>query len=202
MPLGIYIETPQGRRKSVTLPTNFNLNDFRNIIEKKVGNPELYDYSLGDVIFRTWNEEAFERQRSAIHDGVTVIMQYPPVGPNNPTWRQASPGLCLEGVCLNGQCDAFEHKVIINQGIGKFNVVTNSTITTSKCPACGTSVSPTICAFYQCSWRFVGVKYDDSNKIASSTTTTTTDWQNATNDYHRWEDNLTSWVQLTIETRK
>ena len=107
MPLGIYLETPQGRRKSATLPTHFDLNDFRKLIEKKVGNPEHYDYSLGDIIFRTWNEEAFNRQRSAIHDGITLTIQYPPVGSDSPPWRQASIGLCLEGVCLNVQCDAF-----------------------------------------------------------------------------------------------
>ena len=200
MPLGIYLDTPQGRRKSATLPTNFDLNDFRNLIEKKVGNPELYDYSLGDVIFRTWNEEVFNRQRSAIHDGVTLIIQYPPTGPNSPPWRQASPGLCLEGVCLNPECEAYEHKVIINYGIGKFNIVTNSTVTTSKCSLCSKSIQPTICAFYQCSWRLIGVKHDESNKNSSSSTIT--DRQNATNDYHRWEDSLTSWSQLTIETRK
>jgi hypothetical protein len=200
MPLGFYVETPQGRRKSVTLPTNFNLDDFKNIIEKKVGNPELYDYSLGDVIFRTWDEESFDRQRSAIHDDITLMVQYPPVGPGGPPWRQASSGLCLEGVCLNVQCEAFEHKVIINQGNGKFNIVTNSIIITSKCPLCGASIQPTVCAFYKCSWRVTGVKPDDSNKASLSTKTI--DWQNATHDYHRWEDNLTPWAQLTIETIK
>jgi hypothetical protein len=44
------------------------------------------------------------------------------------------------------------------------------------------------------------VKHNDSNKSSSSSTTT--DWQDATNDYHRLEDSLTSWSQLTIETRK
>jgi hypothetical protein len=193
MPLGIYLDTPQGRRKSATLPTNFDLNDFRNLIEQKVGNPEQYDYSLGDIIFRTWNEEVFNRQRSAIHDGVTVIIQYPPIGP---PWRQASIGLCLEGVCLNVQCDAFEQKVVMNQGLGKFNVVINSKAITSKCPSCGESVLPSTCAFYHCSWQLSGIKHDDSNKNSSLT------WQNATNNYHRWEHSLTSWSQLTIETKK
>jgi len=200
MPLGIYLETPQGRRKSATLPTNFNLDDFRKIIEKKVGNPEHYDYSLGDVIFRTWNEEAFDRQRSAIHDGVTLMIEYPPVGSNGPPWRNASPGLCLEGVCLNPQCEAYEHKVIINRGMGKFTVVNNSIIITAKCPLCSTNVQPTVCAFYQCSWRLTGIKHDESNKASSSSTTI--DWQNAKHDYHRLEDSLTAWSQLTLETRK
>ena len=194
MPLSIYLNTPQGRRKSATLPTHFDLNDFRSLIEKKVGNPEHYDYSLGDVIFRTWNEEVFNRQRSAIHDGITLIIQYPPVGSESPPWRQASTGLCLEGICLNVQCDAFEHKVIMNQSLGKCHAVSNSTITTSKCPLCGTVITPTTCAFYQCSWRVTGVKRDE-------TTTRTIDWQNSSKDYHRWEENFASWMELTIETK-
>jgi hypothetical protein len=199
MPLGIYLDSPKGHTPA-TLPTQFGLTEFRNLIKKKVGNPDHFDYSLGDVIFRTWNEEVFNRQRSAIHDDITLIIRYPPVGPNSPAWRRALPGLCLEGVCLNVDCEAFEHKVIINQGVGKFHVVTNSTVTTSKCPLCMNSVKPVVCAFYQCSWRLTGVKRDDSNK--SSTSIPTTEWENATHDYHRWEDYLTSWFQLTVETRK
>jgi hypothetical protein len=30
----------------------------------------------------------------------------------------------------------------------------------------------------------------------------TTEWQNATDEYHRWTDSFTSWSQLTVETRK
>jgi hypothetical protein len=203
MPLGIYLDTPQGR-KPATLPTHFSLHDFRNLIQKKLGNPEHYDYSLGGVIFRTWNEETFNRQRSAIHDGITLIIQYPPVISDNssddgPSWRRASSGLCFDGVCLNVKCDAFEHKVLMNQGIGQFNIMTNSTVTTLQCPLCGTTVQPTTCAFNRCSWRLIGVKRDDSN-ISSSTITT--DWEDATHDYHRWADSFTSWLQLTIETRK
>jgi hypothetical protein len=204
MPLGIYLDAPQGR-KPATLPTHFSLHDFRNLIQKKVGNPEHYDYSLGGVIFRTWNEEVFNRQRSAIHDGITLIIQYPPVISDNsttdgPIWRRASPGLCLDGVCLNVKCQAFEHKVLINKGIRQFNVVTNSTVITSQCPLCETTVQPTTCMFYQCSWRLIGVKQDNSN--TSSSSSITTEWEHSTQDYQRWADNFTSWSQLTIETRK
>jgi len=204
MPIGLYLDAPQGR-KPATLPTHFSLHDFQNLIQKKVGNPEHYDYSLGGVIFRTWNEEVFNRQRSAIHDGITLMIEYSPVildksSEDGPAWRQASPGLCLDGVCLNAKCQAFEHKVIINQGIGQFNVVTNSTVIPSQCPLCETTVQPTTCAFNRCSWRLIGVKQDNSN--ASSSSNITTEWQDTANEYHRWTDSFTSWSQLTIETRK
>ena len=115
MPLRIYLDAPQGH-KPATLPTHFSLHDFCNLIQKKVGNPEHYDYSLGGVIFRTWNEEVFNRQRSAIHDGITLIIQHSPViirqifNEDGPIWRRASSGLCLDGVCLNVKCQAFRTK--------------------------------------------------------------------------------------------
>jgi len=199
MPLRLYLETTQGRRP-VTLPTHFNLQDFRDLIQKKVGNPEHFNYSLGGVIFRTWNEDVFNRQRSAIRDGVALIIEYSPVinDGNGPAWRHAQPGLCLDGVCLNGKCSAFENKVIINQGLGQFTIINNSTIVTSQCPLCGMSVQPTTCAFNQCSWRIIGTKQQQQQ----SQETITTDWQNSIDEYHRWAENFSSWSQLTVETKK
>ena len=200
MPLGIYLSRPQ-RRTSATLLTNFSLNDFRKIIQKKVGNPDHYDYSLGDVIFRTWSEEVFNRQRSAIHDGVAIIIECPSVGPGSPPWRQPSAGLCLEGVCLDTECQAFEHKVVINQGLGSCRVMTDSTVISGNCPLCGGAVQPTFCAFYQCSWRVSGVRHEGSDATAPSTANST-EWETVADEYYRWPENLSSWSQLTIETRK
>jgi hypothetical protein len=200
MPLGIYLDTPQGR-KPATLPTHFSLPDFRNLIRKKVGNPEHYDYSLGGVIFRTYNEEVFNRERSAIHDGITLLVEYPPVvsdqsSEEGPAWRRASPGLCLDGFCLNVKCPALQHRVIVNQGLGQCNVITNSTVITASCPLCGAVVQPTTCAFNRCSWRIVGIKKDPPSSSI------TTDWQDSKDGYHRWTDDFPSWSQLTIETRQ
>ncbi|CAF1197569.1 unnamed protein product [Adineta ricciae] len=201
MPLGIYLDTPQGR-KPATLPTHFDLHDFQNLIRKKVGNPEHYDYSLGGVIFRTWSEEVFNRQRSAIHDGITLSIEYPPVlldtssSEDGPAWRRASPGLCLEGVCLNVKCPAFEHKVIINQGVGQFSIITDSIVIESHCQLCKSIVQPTTCAFNRCSWRLIGTKQ------GQSLSPVTAEWQDTKDDYHRWTDEFLSWSQLTIETRK
>ena len=197
MPLRIYLDGPQGR-KPVTLPTHYSLYDFQDLIQKKIGNPEHFNYTLGGVIFRTWNEEVFNRQRSALLDGFTIIVEYPPVisdqsSEDGPAWRRAVPGLCLEGVSLNAKCLAFEQKVITNQGIGQCNIITNSTVITAQCPLCHTTVQPTTCGFNRCSWRVMGTKGNDA---------TTTDWQDASNDYHRWTDSFAAWSQLTVETRK
>jgi hypothetical protein len=200
MPLGIYLTSSQGR-KSATLPTHFTLKDFRKLIEKKIGNPEHFDYSLGDVIFRTWNEEVFNRQRSAIHDGVTIIIEYPPIGSNAAAWRQPIAGLCLEGVCLHIDCQAFERKVIINCGTGKFTVIDDSIVVASTCPICHLSVQPTFCAFYRCSWRITGVQQQLEQTSTTPSTTIDEEWHVATDDYHRLSEKFSSWSQLTIETK-
>ena len=206
MPLGLYLDTPQGR-KPVTLPTHFSLHDFRSLVQRKIGNPEHYDYSLGDVIFRTWNEEAFNRQRSAIRDGVTLIIEYPPVvsdasSQTGPTWRHASPGLCLEGVCLNVNCPAFERKVIRNEGLGPCTIVTNSSLKTFLCPSCQSTVEPTVCAFHRCTWRVMGTRKEGQEPNTATLPTISPEWQNATDDYHRWKDSLAVWSQLSVETKK
>lgn len=201
MPLGLYLDTPQGR-KPATLPTHFSLHDFRNLIRKKAGNPEHFDYSLGGVIFRTYNEEVFNRERSAIRDGITLLVQHTPVlaaqsdDDDGPAWRRATPGLCLDGFCLNVKCAALQHRVISSQGLGQFQLVTDSSVATAACPLCGATVQPTTCAFNRCSWRVSGAKRD------APTTNVTTEWQNSADDYHRWADELSAWTQLTIETRQ
>ena len=75
MSLCLYLETTEDRRP-VTLPSHFNLHDFRDTISKEVGYPEHFNYSLGGVIFRTWNEDISKRRRSAIRDGVSLIIEY------------------------------------------------------------------------------------------------------------------------------
>ena len=199
MPLSFYLDSLQGR-KPVTLPTHFSLRDFRHLIEKKLGNPDHYDYSLGDIVFRIWNEEAFNRQRHAIRDGINLIIEYPmvivdPICQTGPNWRCVQSGLCLQGVCLNIQCAAFEQKVIINEGLGQCLIIKNSIMKSLSCPLCQGSIQANTCAFYNCSWRFSGIKHDQQ-------TNQTMDWQNSHNEFHRWKEILTSWKELTIETKK
>ena len=188
MPLRIYLSGPQGR-KPVTLPTHFTLDDFRFIAEKKVGPADHFDYSLGEVIIRTWNEDVFNRQRSAIRDGVTIVAEYPPLGVPG---RQPLPGLCFEGVCLNIQCISFERKVIINRGFGHFNVLQEN----MTCPLCNASVQPIFYAFYQCSWKIDAIRSNTEDKIVLD------GQQTLPNEYRRGSELLSSWSQLIIETKR
>jgi hypothetical protein len=40
-----------------------------------------------------------------------------------PQWRVAMPGLSVEGVCTNRECEAFDRSVIINKHHGTFDLL-------------------------------------------------------------------------------
>jgi len=54
-------------------------------------------------------------------------------------WRIIDQGLNLEGLCQNKYCLAYNNKVWIKKGYGKFNL--NKEVYTSKCPICSKNVT-------------------------------------------------------------
>lgn len=115
-----------------------------------------------------------------------------------PLWRMAPPGLCLEGICGNRDCDAFKQQVIIGIGYGKFDLVNDSDETTMQCPICEQYVEPKTCGFNNCWWRFEGKKSEHGKAPKACKS----DWQGADDAYHYFEDannNMVNWRQLIIE---
>ena len=115
---------------------------------------------------------------------------------NAPHWRIVSPGLCLEGLCRNKECDAFSHYVIMNMGknvcydIGLPNDKT-------KCPICWKYVKPITCAFNDCKFRYVGIKNTPNGleRVKS-------DWKECDNNYYRFdpvEHGTADWSRLVLE---
>ena len=51
-----------------------------------------------------------------------------------PKWREASPGLCVEGICNNISCAAYEKMVIHNVGMKSFDLLLDCD--SCKCPMC------------------------------------------------------------------
>ena len=78
--------------------------------------------------------------------------------PKAPDWRVAGEGLNLEGVCKNRACKAYQEMVVMPQGLGVFDLITDCDATSCKCPCCGKFVQPTTCAFSDCMWKWVGLK--------------------------------------------
>ena len=117
-----------------------------------------------------------------------------------PPWRVAWPGLCLEGVCKNGKCEAHEQMVIANLGITEFSLNTEKK-KFSKCPRCQEYFKPVTCAFNRCEWKYHGqIENDDDDEPKE----VATDWTKADHAYHRFDDdptNTLSWLELIFEVR-
>ncbi|CAN0401678.1 unnamed protein product, partial [Hapterophycus canaliculatus] len=64
---------------------------------------------------------------------------------------------------------------------------------TVPCPMCRKGVEPKTCAFYQCVWRYVGMK-EGTPKSSS--------WAKVTEKYHRFsEKKAVKWDHLLIQAR-
>lgn len=121
-----------------------------------------------------------------------------------PRWRIASPGLCLEGTCVNDQCEAHNQRVVIRIGYKRFDLIVGADESTSICPVCRKYVDPETCAFNNCWWKYEGVRQDvvgkgiPPKKYAS-------DWQHADNAYYYFDQKTSGvvlWRQLIIEVVK
>ncbi|CAF1400838.1 unnamed protein product [Didymodactylos carnosus] len=122
-------------------------------------------------------------------------------------WRWLTkPGLCLKGKCSNSSCEAHNQMVIMNMGICVFNVITDVSEGTIKCPVCDTFVHPLTCAFYNCEWRWDGLKKSDMIN-EPPLKVNKTEYASVTNEYHlfdikgKGEAAMVNWLQLIIHTR-
>jgi hypothetical protein len=92
-----------------------------------------------------------------------------------PDWRTVAPGVCMEGKCMNANCDAFERMVIETLGFGEFSC--NRQI---RCPACDTLCPAVTTGFFQCHWSFAGQKADGTVHEAEP--------QRIDQEYHRFNE--------------
>ncbi|ORY38413.1 hypothetical protein BCR33DRAFT_769215 [Rhizoclosmatium globosum] len=119
-----------------------------------------------------------------------------------PKWRVAGYGLNVEGICKNVECVAYCEHVISPQGVGMFDIHVNAK--ESCCPMCRHTVTPAECGFYNCEYRFAGLKIDFwSNKV----TKFNSEWAVASlvdNYVHfsKTRNGVATWGSLVIETRR
>ncbi|CAF1158323.1 unnamed protein product [Adineta ricciae] len=117
-----------------------------------------------------------------------------------PVWRVVRPGLCLEGYCQNVNCTAYNHQVIINIGLVKFDLNLQKAAL-SKCPQCQKYVNPITCAFNRCRWKYHGQLELNKNEVPSSVKT---NWKTADDAYYRFDSDTeepVTWLQLIFEAR-
>jgi ubiquitin len=80
-----------------------------------------------------------------------------------PKWRYVTEsGLCLEGKCENKMCEAYNNWVIINRGVGTYDIVYDQH--NNQCPICYKYVKTEKCAFTDCQYSYVGVMLQEGGK--------------------------------------
>jgi len=75
-----------------------------------------------------------------------------------PDWRVVTgSGFCIEGRCQNKDCVAYNQYVIVNKGIGVFDLIFDDH--RNPCPMCQQYVKSEKCAFTDCRYTFSGIKF-------------------------------------------
>ncbi|ORY38401.1 hypothetical protein BCR33DRAFT_682469 [Rhizoclosmatium globosum] len=118
-----------------------------------------------------------------------------------PEWRLAGYGLNVEGVCENETCEAYQCQVISPQGFGVFDIQVDEN--KSRCPQCYGSVTPAECGFYDCEYRFAGMKFD---AVTNQITKFSSDWAVARKKdnyvyFSASNNGVATWGTLVIQTR-
>eukprot|EP00735_Rhodelphis_limneticus_P012160 TRINITY_DN5362_c0_g1::TRINITY_DN5362_c0_g1_i1::g.24154::m.24154 TRINITY_DN5362_c0_g1::TRINITY_DN5362_c0_g1_i1::g.24154 ORF type:complete len:480 (-),score=30.47,sp/Q3E7K8/UBQ12_ARATH/46.00/6e-16,sp/Q3E7K8/UBQ12_ARATH/46.05/8e-14,sp/Q3E7K8/UBQ12_ARATH/42.00/3e-13,ubiquitin/PF00240.18/9.7e+03,ubiquitin/PF00240.18/4e-09,ubiquitin/PF00240.18/4.1e+03,zf-RING_2/PF13639.1/1.6e+02,zf-RING_2/PF13639.1/5.8e-08,Rad60-SLD/PF11976.3/1.1e+02,Rad60-SLD/PF11976.3/3.6e-05,zf-rbx1/PF12678.2/1.3e+03,zf-rbx1/PF126 len=131
-----------------------------------------------------------------------------------PAWRIVTPGLNIEGKCNNSSCKAFRNTVICQIGMGDIDIILDTERV--RCPCCRQNVTPVTCGFYDCYYRYNGIKIltgDNERSLWSTSARTSSirkrvtahsDWLHAQDKdytYYNPQDSTTDWVHLVISTQ-
>lgn len=178
-------ELPEGETVVTTLVYESPIQ--RSLIVCSGGNGHI-NYGNGVVEFTNFAPENLQR-REWNKSGST------------PKWRIASPGLCVEGKCVNEECKAKGNMVIINMGFCSFTLPDD--VYKCKCPLCSTHIQPVTCAFNNCRWKWAGRKLE----LHNAPTHHREEWQIADDAYHQFKPKGDSggtaqWLKLAIFTEK
>ncbi|KAH9128242.1 hypothetical protein AeMF1_001567 [Aphanomyces euteiches] len=110
------------------------------------------------------------------------------------TWSSICYGLNIEGKCTNEECDAHGKQVVVQHNFEAFNLSTHKVV----CPLCLSPFTPITCGFYQCKWRFEGVRYGSGMHMSSQ-------WTEASNrKYHLFDASkgkTVQWLSLVVSVR-
>ncbi|CAF0733765.1 unnamed protein product [Adineta steineri] len=118
-----------------------------------------------------------------------------------PRWRRARHGLCLEGLCTNNTCEAYNSTVIMPVGYKKVDMLDDSLDKITKCPVCKEHVTPITCGFNNCWWKYDGVQSCRNGPSKQCPG----DWRQADDAYYRfneYQDETITWKKLTLQAAK
>lgn len=121
-------------------------------------------------------------------------------GKNAKKWNIITKGLNIEGECTNSNCEAYNHKVDCQIGLGDFNLLDN--ILKIKCPMCSHNIEIGTCSFVECQYQIEGIlslsgKTKDLKPIE-------TEWIRVEKDYDYYDpikSGTVTWLKLVIHTK-
>jgi len=115
-------------------------------------------------------------------------------------WNEITKGLNIEGECTNSNCEAYNHKVDCQIGLGDFNLLDN--ILKIKCPMCRKIIDPETCSFDKCQYQIEGI-LSSSGEIKDSEEIKT-EWIRVEKDYDYYDPRKSKnvcWFKLVIHTK-
>ena len=118
-------------------------------------------------------------------------------GKNALKWNKIIEGLNVDGICKNEKCEAYNHEVDCQIGMGTFDLVRDAD--RIKCPMCDSEIDPTTCVFCECEYKIEGKK-----KTNGKTEYVSTDWKRVEKDYEYYDpqkSGIVRWLMLIIETK-
>ena len=227
-PISIQFQLDDQTPTTATLPSDFKLNDFQAAIKDLFGDKYwMYSFICHGKSFDAKNEIEIEQMKTNLVPGMTLFMYMRAKGggmnsmgttfvnvadescrkrlefsrdKNGPAWYVARPGLCLEGQCQTGKCEAYKKTVIVNIGFKKFDL-NREKKSLSKCPQCQSYIRPITCAFNRCEWRYEGqmqtTEDDEPTEFSIA-------WRKADCAYYRFDPDKgesVNWIYLVLEAK-
>jgi hypothetical protein len=77
---------------------------------------------------------------------------------NAPKWRKSRPGICIESLCKNELCEAYNKFVVVNKSFGRFDMILDKQ--KCFCPMCKEKVKPITMGANNCWWAVHGIKIE------------------------------------------
>lgn len=96
-----------------------------------------------------------------------------------PKWRGCAPGFCVEGVCKNWFCKAYNEYVVCSLGFNHFDMELDAE--RFKCPMCTKKFKAETCGFNNCVWKFYATKIGSKRVVESK-------WSSVSHRYETFDE--------------
>ncbi|KAJ5078112.1 polyubiquitin-c [Anaeramoeba ignava] len=215
-------ETVENLKSKISSTLKMQVDEIKLLYKgKKLENwKTLFDYSIQkdfsiDLVRISKNIESAKNEKNAKNSKNSKIQKNIESAKNsinsindskekkNSTWRDFVPGFNIESKCSNKDCKAFGEYVIIKFGIGKFDLLSKKVLKKCLCPECKKILDPEKPAFFNCQWKFQGVKKEkEKEKLKNKKFINQWKKSDEYEIYQVGEINKDYWKSLSFQTKK